>query len=195
MPPVNWGCGSLARVPALHAWSPGLNPQHPILNNQLDSAPLIPALGKWKQENQKFRVITGYAESLRLAWATWDPVSRRHQSEGRLQILFSSPSIARTQVRWIKSISVFLSLFSQTCMLRVSLLRIRSALPGLTCSVLEFLWARWRPGNWVWGREQVGLSMCVGGLWDVIFEIPRHPLLCVCSVFTYLRHMCVEVRV
>lgn len=114
IPPVNWGCVSVARVPAYHAWSPGLSSQNPIYKHQLVGTPLIPALGKWRRENQKFWVITGYTESLRLAWATWDPVSGKHQSEGRLRILFLYRSIAKTQVWLIKSVTAFLQLFSQS---------------------------------------------------------------------------------
>ena len=34
--------------------------------------PVIPALGRYKQEDQEFKVILCYTENLRLAWETWD---------------------------------------------------------------------------------------------------------------------------
>lgn len=34
-----------------------------------------PVLGRWRQENQKFKVILRYIMNLRLALATWDPVT------------------------------------------------------------------------------------------------------------------------
>ena len=38
---------------------------------------VILVLGRWKQEDQKFKVILGYALNLRPASTIWDPISNR----------------------------------------------------------------------------------------------------------------------
>lgn len=37
--------------------------------------PVIPALGKYRQNNQEFKVVLGYIVSLKPAWDSDDPVS------------------------------------------------------------------------------------------------------------------------
>lgn len=37
-------------------------------------APVVPARRKWRQKDQKFKVLLSYKMSLRLAWATQDGV-------------------------------------------------------------------------------------------------------------------------
>jgi hypothetical protein len=37
---------------------------------------MITALGRWRQKNLKFKVISAYLVMVRLASAAWDPVSR-----------------------------------------------------------------------------------------------------------------------
>lgn len=40
---------------------------------------LIPAIGKWRQEDYNFKDILGYIACLKLAWATQHPVSKQQQ--------------------------------------------------------------------------------------------------------------------
>lgn len=40
---------------------------------------VILALGKNRQEDQEVKIIFGYIESLRLAWAIWDIASKNKQ--------------------------------------------------------------------------------------------------------------------
>lgn len=43
-------------------------------------SPVIPILGRWRQEAQQFKVVLSYIVSSRLAWATRGPVSGAKQS-------------------------------------------------------------------------------------------------------------------
>lgn len=49
-------------------------PAMPETKGRLHMA-VMPAGWRKKPEDQEFKVIFGYIENLRLAWATWDPVS------------------------------------------------------------------------------------------------------------------------
>jgi hypothetical protein len=41
---------------------------------------VITALGRWKSENQEFKIILGYIMSLRSTWATWNLVQKQGKS-------------------------------------------------------------------------------------------------------------------
>jgi hypothetical protein len=45
-------------------------------------------LERERQEDQEFKVILGYMGNLRIAWATWDPISKKKNSSpvSRLRI-------------------------------------------------------------------------------------------------------------
>lgn len=38
------------------------------------TAPVIPALGGQRQEEEEFKAMLGYIASQRPAWTTWDPI-------------------------------------------------------------------------------------------------------------------------
>lgn len=43
--------------------------------------PALPALGRWKQENQEFKTNLSYRVSLRLGWAIGHPTTTKEKSE------------------------------------------------------------------------------------------------------------------
>lgn len=58
---LGWACDSLARVPAQHA--------HrlcyiPVLNVLSECTHVIPGLGRWRQRDQKFKIIFNYIMTL-----------------------------------------------------------------------------------------------------------------------------------
>lgn len=55
--------------------SPGPNPQHHT-KQAWQYVSVIPALGQWKHEDQKFKIIFGCKVNLKPVWTTWDPVSK-----------------------------------------------------------------------------------------------------------------------
>lgn len=69
------------REKSWHAWhtqSLVFNPKCHL--DQMPFRPVIPALGKWRQDDRKFKVIVSLIARMRPAWATWDPSERRSQS-------------------------------------------------------------------------------------------------------------------
>lgn len=52
----DWGCGSVGRVLAWHAQSPGLHSQHFMIWHTL----VILASRRWKPKNQKFKIGFSY---------------------------------------------------------------------------------------------------------------------------------------
>lgn len=59
-----------------HEGSPASNAQHHINYVGGLYVPVIPALGKWREEGPEFKVTLGYTASSRPAWATRDRISK-----------------------------------------------------------------------------------------------------------------------
>ena len=65
---------------AWNAHSPGFNVEYHI-NEAWQDMPIIPALRKWRQEDEEFNVIFNYIVTLKSAWNTQTKNKRLRQSD------------------------------------------------------------------------------------------------------------------
>lgn len=71
-------------------------------SSKLWCTPVTPAFQRRKHEAQKFKVNLRYIVSLKLTWATGDPVSRKHRRDGREEGKERKSERARA-TRWLSS--------------------------------------------------------------------------------------------
>lgn len=67
---VGWGTAEVVECSLNHVWGPGFNPQRHI-NQASWCVPVIPTPWRWRQRNQKCKVLFGFVTNLRSAWASW----------------------------------------------------------------------------------------------------------------------------